>query len=365
MADLEAGDSGPPLMIDVDFIIPGNLARPTGGYEYARQLLARLGNFGVNARHFALDGDFPTLEASVLERALDAIETLAKDNVALVDGLAFGCLPAARLIRSQSKIVALVHHPLANETGLPADVAARFQRSETAALAMATHIVTTSDFTKSLLVSEYGVPSDAVTVAPPGVVATPRVLRGSRGCVELLAVGSVIPRKGYDILIHALSGLPDLDWRMNIVGDMTADVTYARTILDLSERQGLADRVTFRGALPEAEVSNALAHADLFVSPSLFEGYGMALTEALARGMPVVTTRTGLAASEGIIEKDAVARVEAGDIAGLRFALRALISDAAARQRLSDAAWSSAKNLPSWDATASIVAAALKKVAAQ
>ena len=112
-------------MIKVDFVIPGDLARPTGGYEYARQLLTRFVNFGVNARHFALEGDFPTLETLIVDRALDTIETLANANVVLVDGLAFGCLTAARLSRIKRKIVALVHHPLANESGLPADVAAK------------------------------------------------------------------------------------------------------------------------------------------------------------------------------------------------------------------------------------------------
>src|SRR5207249_10343206 len=97
------------------------------------------------------------------------------------------------------------------------------RRTEQAALGAAQRVAVTSAATARLLISDYGVPAERITVARPGN-APARFAQGSRdGIVRLLSVGSVVPRKGFDVLIAALARLTDLPWRLTIAGDRTRD----------------------------------------------------------------------------------------------------------------------------------------------
>jgi glycosyltransferase involved in cell wall biosynthesis len=90
--------------------------------------------------------------------------------------------------------------------------------------------------------------------------------------------------------------------------------------------------------------------------PSLYEGYGMVLTEALARGLPIVCTSSGTGADA--LPDDAALKVPPGDAAALAKALARLIDAPAERHRRGEAAWTAASRLPRWRDTARIVAAA-------
>ena len=74
---------------------------------------------------------------------------------------------------------------------------------------------------RRVLIADYGVASGQVTVALPGIDAVVASPRPKRNTVTLLAVGSVVPRKGYDVLIDGLAAIADLDWRLVIAGDRT------------------------------------------------------------------------------------------------------------------------------------------------
>ncbi len=94
--------------------------------------------------------------------------------------------------------------------------------------------------------------------------------------------------------------------------------------------------------------------------PSLFEGYGMVLTEALARGLPIVCT-TGGAAAETAPDTAAL-KVPPGDVPALAAALRCVIDEGARRAHMAEAAWAAASTLPCWTETAAIVARICRKV---
>jgi len=98
--------------------------------------------------------------------------------------------------------------------------------------------------------------------------------------------------------------------------------------------------------------------ADIFVLASHFEGYGMVLTEALAHGLPIVSTTGGAAAKT--LPDAAALKVPAGDPAALAEALASLLDDGKRRRALADVAFSYAPNLPDWSETAAIVAAQLR-----
>lgn len=347
-------------MSEIVFAIPGDLSLPTGGYAYDRRLLAEWREMGVAARHLPLPGSFPNPGEADLAETGRAILSQPYDSVLLIDGLAYGAFPEGIAAGLAGRVVALVHHPLGLETGLLPAQAAEFVRRETAALRYAAAVIATSETTKRLLVADFAVPAEKITVAEPGVDPAARATGSDGETVELLAVGSLVPRKGYDVLIAALEGVAGRPWRLTIVGaDDRAPATTASLKAQIAAA-GLAERVRLAGAFGQAELDAAYAKADLFVMPSLFEGYGMVLTEALARGLPILCTTGGAAAQTA--PDEAALKVPPGDVAALRAGLARLLDDAQERRRRADAAWQAAGALPRWRQTATIVAEVCAKV---
>lgn len=343
------------------FAIPGDIDAPTGGYAYDRRILAGATAAGWQATHVALPGGFPAPTPADLAEAARRLAALDADLPVVIDGLALGAMPeVAARVAGVRPLVALVHHPLALETGLaPAD-AGRLAASERAALAVARAVVVTSPATADILVADYGVPRARVTVAPPG---TQRVApaRGSGGPgVAILSVGTLVGRKGHPDLIAALAGLAHLDWRLTIVGSADLDPAHAAEVRAAIAAAGLDARIRLAGAVPAADLAGHYDRADLFVLASHYEGYGMAYTEALAHGLPVVATR-GAAVAEAVAAGAVLA--DAGDPDSLRLALAPLLSDPAARRAAADRAAAAARTLPGWDDTTRLFTAALEGLA--
>lgn len=339
------------------FAIPGDLTLPTGGYGYDRRVLGLLPQHGIDVRALALPGSFPDPTPQDLDTTRRALESVGADEVLLIDGLAWGAFPAAMARDVRAPIVALCHHPLALEAGLDPRRAGALRASEIAALTISAHIVVTSHATAATLTQDFGAPAEKITVAEPGVDRAPPA-RGSGGPgVALLAVGSIVPRKGYDVLIDALAGLRDLDWRLTIAGALDRAPATAEALRAQIDAAGLGRRVAIAGAVDDGALAALYDRADLFVLASRYEGYGMVLTEALARGLPLVSTTGGAA---GQTAPDAAAlKVPSDNVAALREALRNAIADPALRARLGAGARAAALQLPTWEATAATVARVL------
>ncbi len=206
-------------MSTIAFAIPGDIDLPTGGYAYDRRLLAEWRAMDVPAEHVPLPGSFPFPTEADLHETGRALLQRPYDDTLLIDGLAYGAFPEGIAAGLADRVVALVHHPLALETGLAPEMAQRLRERETAALRYVRAVVTTSPATKRLLISDFGVPEARIAVALPGVDPAPRATGSAEGRpLHLLAVGSVVPRKGYRVLVEALAGLRDRDWRLTIVG---------------------------------------------------------------------------------------------------------------------------------------------------
>ncbi len=348
-------------MKPVAFAIPGDLAAPTGGYAYDRQLIRRLPEHGVAPLHVALPGSFPNpTEADLSETSRRLLEA-PFDAPILIDGLAYGAFPAGLAAGLAGRTVALVHHPLALETGVRPERAAELKRLEAAALAYAAAVIVTGEPTRDILVAGYGVPAQRITVAVPGVEAAARAFGSDFGQpVRLLAVGSLTPRKGHVELVRALAPLVGLPWRLTIAGADDRAPDHVASLRALIAELGLGKRISLAGAVDDRTLADLYASADVFVLPSHYEGYGMALTEALARGLPCVATRCGAAVAGA--PDAAVQKVDPGDIDGMTGALAYLIGDAAARRRHADAAWAHACALPRWEDTAQIVAGVLLSI---
>lgn len=349
-------------MAEVIFAIPGDLATPTGGYAYDRRLLAELPQAGIAVRHLALPGGFPFASVPELGEAGYLLRQTREDAVVMVDGLAFGALTDLVLKDIPRRFVALVHHPLALETGLNDRQRRALAASERSALARTEAVIVTSPLTADILVADYGVPRARIAVAEPGTDPAARATGSGADSPSLLAVGSISPRKAYGVLVEALAGLKDRPWRLRIVGPDDRNPEEAARLRAQVAAHGLEDRVRIEGALDTAALDEAYAAADLFVMPSLFEGYGMVLAEALARGLPIVCTTGGAAAST--VPDGAGLKVPPGDAVAFRDAVAALLDDPARRRRLADAAWQAGQSLPRWTDTAAAVASVLKRIGA-
>ncbi|MCH9808057.1 MAG: glycosyltransferase family 4 protein [Alphaproteobacteria bacterium] len=341
-------------MTEVYFAIPGDIDAPTGGYGYDRRLMAALPSFGVAVKHVELPSGFPNPSAAECEAVAKGAAQLPANATLLIDGLAYGAFPKDLAEGIAQRIIALVHHPLALETGLSEERRAELARSEREALALADHVIVPSAATKRILESDYGVPAKSISIAEPGTDPAQRAT-GTGTPMQLLAVGAVTQRKGYDVLVDALEAIKELDWRLTITGAKDRDEEATSALLAQVAQAGLVDRVTLSGVVVPATLDRFYESTDVFVLPSLFEGYGMVLGEAMARGLPIVCT-TGGAAAETVPDGAAV-KVKPGDAEALSRALENVLSDRKLRSKLADASWDAGRKLPTWNETARRVAA--------
>jgi glycosyltransferase involved in cell wall biosynthesis len=330
-------------MKPIHLVVPGPLDQRTGGYLYDRRIVDGLRAQGLAVTVHELAGRFPLVDDIARDAAAAATGAMA-GGLPVIDGLA---LPAFADLaeRLPDRWVVLIHHPLALETGLSTDQVEALAAVEHRLLPLAERIVVTSHHTVDDL-APYEVPQPRIGVVLPGTDPAP-LARGSGGPgFALLCVASLTPRKGHLILLEALAELVDLDWRLTCVGSKRRDPGTAQAIAASVVRLRLDQRVALVDELDEAGLAPLYDRADLFVLASYHEGYGMALAEALAHGLPVVATNAG--AIPGTVPPSAGLLVEPGDPAALAGALRQIMTDPALRDLLTAGAVSERARLPSW-----------------
>jgi glycosyltransferase involved in cell wall biosynthesis len=344
------------------FAVPGDLATPTGGYRYDRRIIQELRRVGWHVDVVNIGDSFPFPSTSERATALAMLSAVPAGCPMVLDGLAFGALPEAGALRSRTPLIALVHQPLALHSGLDRTQADIFRASERAALAAAARVVVTSEATARIVFADYNIPAQRVCVVRPGNDPAPSAPGSNDGLVRLLSVGSVVPDKGHDLLIAALATLADMPWRLTIAGDRTRNRAAAAQLDADIEAYGLGDRVAVLGALPPERIIELYLASDIFVLASRFEGYGMALAEAIGHGLPVVSTTAG--AIPDTVPVEARLLVPPNDTIALAQALRRLIGDPPERQRLATNARAAAAQLPTWQDSARLFASAIDRALA-
>lgn len=343
----------------VYFAIPGNLATLTGGYGYDRRVLEGLRQLNVTVVHQPLDASFPAPTAAALEETGRWLESLQDHSLVLVDGLAYGAMDAlAARHANRLRFIALCHHPLALETGLTPAQQQQLHASEQRALALAKAVIVTSARTRQTLIERFAVPAAAVTVAVPG---TDR--HGFAACNNkpplLLTVATLTRRKAHDVLIAALAQLQHLPWHARFIGGDEFDPAWAAALRRQVQQDGLQQRIEFAGA--RSNLHDDYLAADVFVLPSLFEGYGMVFAEALGYGLPIIAARAG--AVPDVVPASAGLLVEPGSVDELKAALEQMLTNHALHQRLQQGARSAAQDLADWNHTARTVQTVLATVA--
>lgn len=349
------------------FVVPGDLGSFTGGYAYDRRMISGLREAGRAVDLITLAAGFPWPDAPALAHAAQHLAALPDAATVIVDGLAFGALPElAEQHAARLRWLALVHHPLALETGLSHQQGRTLFDSERRALAAAAGVIVTSAATAREL-ARYGVAAERVQVVIPGTDPAPLAAgsgaEAQRLGLNLLCVATLTPRKGHAVLIEALRGLQHRGWVLHCVGSATRDV-YTSNALRLALAEcGLGDRVHLHGEVSAGALQSLYSQADAVVLPSHFEGYGMAHAEALAHGLPVVSTTAG--AIPDTVPADAGVLVPPGDVPALRTALAALLDDPALRARLRVGAQAARAALPTWPQAVARFAAAVETLERQ
>jgi glycosyltransferase involved in cell wall biosynthesis len=348
----------------VHVVVPDGIAdpaRPSGGNTYDRRLCDHLAADGWSVCVRGVAGDWPWAGEQARRVLGEALEAVPDGSVVLVDGLVASAVPEVMVPASRRlRIVVLMHMPI----GLRDTDDDSIER-EGAVLGAAAAVVTTSDWSRARLLELYELDPTGVHVAHPGVdPAEPAV--GSDSGRHLLCVGAVTPGKGHDLLLEALAGIADLDWRCTCVGALTKAPEFVDDLSRDVRSAGLDDRFVLTGPRTGRELEASYADADVLVLASRAESYGMVVTEALARALPVLAPHVG-----GVPEALGVAPdgrrpgllLPPADVAALADSLRRWLSDPDLRQGLRDAADRRRAGLRGWPETADRVAGVLAEVA--
>lgn len=329
--------------MDIDFIVPGSIEQLTGGYIYDRNIVTGLHHLGWRVNVIELPGMFPIVDAQAVEAALRC----NLDTPTIIDGLA---LPAFAS-HPKKEYLALVHHPLCKENGLNDVEQQLLFNIEQKMLNKARHIIVTSHFTREEVTKLYSVVHNDISVVRPGnekKTALPYVESPQK--IQLLCVANICQRKGHEVLIKALKNLRDLPWHLTCVGNLQRDPSTVAHIKNLITQFNLSSHITLKGELAEKELIQEYAKAHVFVLASYYEGYGMALTEAINYGLPVVSTTGG--AIPYVLGKSALL-VTPGNEQQLSAALSEVISSPQTRSNLREKAMNKRQELPSWSDSSS------------
>jgi glycosyltransferase involved in cell wall biosynthesis len=338
-------------------VIPRGFHARTGGFIYDRRIVETLRNCGWRVSVHELDASFPLPGDSALRDAASTLTRIRAGSRVVIDGLALGGMPdIAEREAARLRLIALIHHPLALETGLAEETAQRLREGERRALAAVSRVIVTSRTTARAL-DDYGVAQARIAVVQPGTDPAPKAEGSGEHGPHLLCVASLTQRKGHAVLLEALAGLRHLPWRLTCVGSVERDPTTAVAVRRQIVTSGLGGRVRLLGEIDESALASEYRRADGFVLASHYEGYGMVLAEALARGLPIVACAGGAVAET--VPESAALLVPPASSGALRTALSRLIRDDDLRARLRKGAEDARRALPTWQTAAERFASAL------
>jgi glycosyltransferase involved in cell wall biosynthesis len=335
--------------MQICLFVPGPLATDTGGHVYDRRMAETLRELGHDVSVVEIPGRLPDPDQAAIYAARTAWSALPENCIRLIDGLALPAFEGLPLHR----VAGLIHHPASMETGLPDDIRQRLHATEAEMFQALPRLLVTSEQTADLIARDFAIPRDRIGTIVPGIGDLPRG-KGSPGpSCRILSAGALIPRKGHDLLLRALARLFDIDWHLTIAGSPDRDPVHASGLAALATDLNIAQRTEFVPA-----VTGALwDQADVFALTSHFEGYGIAIAEALRRGIPVAVTNVG--AVPALVGPETGVIVSVGDTDQYSKAIRRLIFDETVRKAMAEAAWRESQALPSWRTQAEHLAAAL------
>jgi len=330
-------------------------ARLTGGYVYNTRVMRELAALGWEVVPLDLPAGFPRPDAAARGQSARLLAALPDGALVIADQICFS--PLANILPREAarlRLVMIFHHPIVKELGLPLKARGLLNLLEERALGACRLVIASSATTARTLTRDYDVEPDRIVVAPPGIECSPPVeLPTFADVPRLLSVGAVIERKGYHILVDALAGLRDTPWQLDIVGDLDRAPDYVEHLQAQIAAAGLAGRVVLRGGLSSAELETCWRSAHAYVAASVHEGYGMAVAEAIVRGLPTVTSDAG--AIGEWLDPNAALIVPNASREALRAAIGRVLAEPSLRSKLREGALAQAARFPTWADAAEVV----------
>jgi glycosyltransferase involved in cell wall biosynthesis len=344
------------VVVPEGFDDPG---RPSGGNIYDQRVCAGLAEAGWEVPVTAVAGAWPDPGTGARADLARIVSAVPDREAVLIDGL-IASSAAGQLLPHVGRIrmTVLLHMPLA--TALDTHHDADAERSEQVVLRAATGVVVTSEWTRRQVLTRYEIPPHQVHVACPGVDPVAGPARPVPG--HLICVGVLGHHKGQDLLVEALAGLAERDWQCVLAGPIDREPGFAEQLQARISHLGYGQRIQLTGVLTPAALSHAYSTADLLVAPSRSETYGMAVTEALAHGLPVIAAAVGgLPEALGSTADGTRPGIlfPPGDSAALAAALGEWLDDEPHRDRLRAAARERRSTLRGWEKTTQDIATAL------
>lgn len=311
----------------------------------------------VSAELRALGWDVRIVKVTAAGSAnTDLLGHLPDGSLVVVDGLIVTVSPSAIEAACARMRVVVLAHMLA---GAFADADPQAVEGEKRVLPRAHRVIAASAWLRDELARRGLSTPERLVVATPGsdeaAIATGTATGGS-----LLCVGVVAPHKGQDTLVEALTRLgDDPAWSCTFAGSASADPGFAEQVAAEASAAGLSDRITWAGVLTAGALDEAYTHADLLVAPSRTETYGIAIGDALGRGIPVIASSVG-GIPEAAQPPEAVMLVPPGDATALGDALRRWMDDPRLRASMAAAARHAAPARRRWSDTARTIRSTLE-----
>ena len=344
----------------VGLVIYGSLDTLSGGYLYDRMLVERLQADGDKVEIISLPGRsyLANLQDNFSAGLLRCLQTMQVD-VLLEDELNHPSLwRINHLLQEKARypIVSIVHHLRCSESR-PAWQNRVIAMLERRYLSSVDAFVFNSQTTRQVVENLAGVSQPSVVAYPGGDRLHPAIsevqiaVRAIQsGPLRIFFLGNLIPRKGLQILLQALSRLPQDAWMLTVAGSLEMDRGYASAILRQVRSARLESQVHFLGPLKDAELMEQFLFNQVLAVPSSYEGFGIAYLEGMGFGLPAIATTQG-AACEIIASGENGYLVSPDDPRELAECLLQLAEDRELLLRLSLGAHQHFTDHPTWEQT--------------
>lgn len=202
-----------------------------------------------------------------------------------------------------------------------------FERIVRPAARRAFRVVTVSEYSRAEILAWTGLAPHRVIVAGNGVDSSfcaygPRTRIGAR---YVLYVGNRKPHKNLDRMFEAFHGVADTSVKLMLTGEPD------RHVMARARRGGISSRIVFSGTVPDAEMPSLYRGAEVLILPSLLEGFGLPVIEAMASATPVIAARTS---SLPEVAGNAALMIDPLNVRNIRDALNAVLGSASLRSEL-------------------------------
>ncbi len=341
----------------IGLIIYGSLETMTGGYLYDRIVAQGLSRLGHEVEVISLPGGSYRQQLSqgwspgLCRRLQDGrFDLLLQDEL---------CHPSLFMVNQQLRrmngppVVAIVHHIRCREPR-PGWQNWLLALAERRYLASVDGCIFNSETTRRTVTALVGDRQPQVIASPAGdrfgsPLAIEHIRRRTSqpGPLELLFLGILIPRKGLLPLLDALAAVDRALWRLTVAGGLDFDPAHTAEVRQRIQQLGLANSVRLVGSCGDEALIELLRTSHVFCMPYAYEGFGIAMLEAMAFGLPAIGSLTG-AAAETVSHGNNGFLLAPDDLAGLEPLLLRLQQDREGLLHLSLAARATYASRPGW-----------------